>query len=622
MIPAQTGYASNDPHNFYYDYATRSSGGHRSHDHHRSGSHGGFNRPSSAGATRKHSSGGYGRSNAGTTNIFVGGRGMGHSGSGHGGSSHREQYARPTTQEQLHQQQQQYYRQQHQQQQMHQQQGAYQNQNPNNVQQQQQFHQQQQYSGSSKQQFSGSGNGPSYPSSNAPNAPTYFGDGGNSGGGAHTRTRPMSAGATMSSGRQQSQQQVKTGGQMPSTAVNVAESVKDANGGSNTTSASGNPTVAAPAAAPITIPTAGVVRPTSASGGGTIKASYKPQNGNVVSAEGSGEDTMEAAGLGEHSGLNGQNQANRQKGSSGEGNFVDDEEEDPELNGSKRRSGKNHPGSIDNSQSRTTHPEVSSTISNLGNGTVSMDIRSVESSFLEDGRVPASIGLTTLPNQFCSINEAIELRKLLLMGNNNARGGIIPSSTAVMDMYMVGKVIGVGSYGKVRAAWHRLTGSKVAIKTYDKAKLKDPAHWKRVHSEIKITEQTSHPRIARLFEAIETPKRMHLIMECLDGGNLCSYVKQKRRLSEDESKRIFFQLVQSIDYLHIMGVAHRDIKLENVLFNDHKDIKLIDFGFSTVCQPGKKLRVFCGTPSYMAPGKRMMEHQYFRFMNETLLLLI
>jgi serine/threonine protein kinase len=170
-----------------------------------------------------------------------------------------------------------------------------------------------------------------------------------------------------------------------------------------------------------------------------------------------------------------------------------------------------------------------------------------------------------------------------------------------MDMYMVGKVVGVGSYGKVRAAWHRLTGSKVAIKTYDKSKLKDPAHWKRVHSEIKIMEQVSHPRIARMYEAVETPKRMHLIMECLDGGNLCSYVKAKRRLSEDESRRIFFQILQSIDHLHMLGVTHRDIKLENVLFANANDIKLIDFGFSTVCQPGKRLKVFCGTPSYMAP---------------------
>ena len=110
-------------------------------------------------------------------------------------------------------------------------------------------------------------------------------------------------------------------------------------------------------------------------------------------------------------------------------------------------------------------------------------------------------------------------------------------------------------------------------------------------------EQVSHPRIARMYEAVETPKRMHLIMECLDGGNLCSYVKAKRRLTEDESRRIFFQILQAIEYLHMLGVTHRDVKLENVLFADNKDIKLIDFGFSTVCQVGKRLKVFCGTPS-------------------------
>jgi hypothetical protein len=234
------------------------------------------------------------------------------------------------------------------------------------------------------------------------------------------------------------------------------------------------------------------------------------------------------------------------------------------------------------------------------------------------------IGLTTVPNQFCTKQDALELKKLLLL-SNGVRGGIVPSSSAVMDMYMVGKVVGVGSYGKVRCAWHRLTGSKIAIKTYDKARLKDPAHWKRVYSEIKIMESISHPRISRLYEAVETPKRMHLIMECLDGGNLCSYVKAKRRLSEEESRKIFVQILQAIDYLHnTLSVAHRDVKLENVLFvgqtsgsssgggggsgsstNGNEvtsggfkgDVKLIDFGFSTVCPPGKKLKVFCGTPS-------------------------
>jgi hypothetical protein len=244
-----------------------------------------------------------------------------------------------------------------------------------------------------------------------------------------------------------------------------------------------------------------------------------------------------------------------------------------------------------------SHPEVSTTTPSQSialDGVSGVDVRN--SSLDSLGEENMNIGLSTVPNQFCSVREAFELKKLLIL-SKNSRGGIVPSSTAVMDMYMVGKVVGVGSYGKVRAAWHRLTGSKVAIKTYDKSKLKDPAHWKRVHSEIKIMEQISHPRIARMYEAVETPKRMHLIMECLDGGNLCSYVKQKRRLSEDESRRIFFQVLQAIEHLHIQGVSHRDVKLENVLFTDTKEVKLIDFGFSTICQPGKRLKVFCGTPS-------------------------
>lgn len=272
----------------------------------------------------------------------------------------------------------------------------------------------------------------------------------------------------------------------------------------------------------------------------------------------------------------------------------DDDEE--EMDGKPVTLSRSHP---EVSTATSATPSQSTELANANANIVYIDGRNSTSidSFVDED---INIGLPTVPNQFCTKRDAIALRQLILMSNTHI-GGIAPSSSAVMDMYMVGKVIGVGSYGKVRAAWHRLTTSKVAIKTYDKAKLKDPAHWKRVYSEIKIMEQVSHPRIARMYEAIETPKRMHLIMECLDGGNLCSYVKSKRRLTEEESRRIFYQILQSVEYLHSLGVTHRDIKLENVLFTDNRDIKLIDFGFSTVCQQGKRLKVFCGTPSYMAP---------------------
>lgn len=56
-----------------------------------------------------------------------------------------------------------------------------------------------------------------------------------------------------------------------------------------------------------------------------------------------------------------------------------------------------------------------------------------------------------------------------------------------------------------------------------------------------------------------------------------------------------------MSYLHENSISHRDIKLENLLLDDSKNIKIIDFGFSIVSPKDKKLNVFCGTPSYMAP---------------------
>lgn len=54
--------------------------------------------------------------------------------------------------------------------------------------------------------------------------------------------------------------------------------------------------------------------------------------------------------------------------------------------------------------------------------------------------------------------------------------------------------------------------------------------------------------------------------------------------------------------MHKKNISHRDIKLENLLMSDvTNDIKIIDFGFSIITPPGRKLTSFCGTPSYMAP---------------------
>ena len=94
------------------------------------------------------------------------------------------------------------------------------------------------------------------------------------------------------------------------------------------------------------------------------------------------------------------------------------------------------------------------------------------------------------------------------------------------------------------------------------------------------------------------------MIEYVSGGSLYTYLKTKasRQMAEVEAKYLFKQLVLAVDYCHQRSITHRDIKLENILLNDEKNkVKLIDFGFSTCIPNDRKVKLFCGTPSYMAP---------------------
>ena len=113
----------------------------------------------------------------------------------------------------------------------------------------------------------------------------------------------------------------------------------------------------------------------------------------------------------------------------------------------------------------------------------------------------------------------------------------------------------------------------------------------------------NHPNIVHLIENIDCLKQIFLILDLIKGQSLYSYLKTKegRRLPENECKGIFKQLIEGIGYCHSLNICHRDIKLENIIIDEYKKIVIIDFGFATKMQNNQFLKIFCGTPSYMAP---------------------
>jgi serine/threonine protein kinase len=127
---------------------------------------------------------------------------------------------------------------------------------------------------------------------------------------------------------------------------------------------------------------------------------------------------------------------------------------------------------------------------------------------------------------------------------------------------------------------------------------------KAVQREIAVLKKTSHPNVIKLIELIETPKQINLVMEYVNGISLHQFVKElspQRRVGELQCRKLFKQIAEGVEYLHSINVAHRDLKLDNILIEDGKSIKIIDFGFSVLSNPSQKLKIFCGTPSYMAP---------------------
>lgn len=169
--------------------------------------------------------------------------------------------------------------------------------------------------------------------------------------------------------------------------------------------------------------------------------------------------------------------------------------------------------------------------------------------------------------------------------------------------FNIGLQIGSGAFAVVKRAVHKTSLYKVAIKTYEKKNLIDNATKEAVQKEINILSRLDHPNVMGLYEVVDNRLNVNLIMELCNGKSLFHYIKKKpsQKLAEQECKGIFKQVVHAVAYLHDEGVVHRDLKLDNILIDDNKIIKLIDFGFSVNASAETKLKLFCGTPHYMDP---------------------
>ncbi|KAK9107451.1 hypothetical protein Syun_023462 [Stephania yunnanensis] len=167
--------------------------------------------------------------------------------------------------------------------------------------------------------------------------------------------------------------------------------------------------------------------------------------------------------------------------------------------------------------------------------------------------------------------------------------------------YKLGKTLGIGSFGKVKIAEHVLTGHKVAIKILNRRKIKSMEMEEKVRREIKILRLFMHPHIIRLYEVVDSPTDIYVVMEYVKSGELFDYIVEKGRLQEDEARNFFQQIISGVEYCHRNMVVHRDLKPENLLLDSKYNVKIADFGLSNIMRDGHFLKTSCGSPNYAAP---------------------
>jgi len=177
------------------------------------------------------------------------------------------------------------------------------------------------------------------------------------------------------------------------------------------------------------------------------------------------------------------------------------------------------------------------------------------------------------------------------------------ASGSFEDAYeLLDDVLGTGRTGCVRRARSRATGKRVAVKRYCKLELR-PQDLECLRREAGILAGCAHPSVVRLEHVYETDTTVLLIMEELEGGEVWTRLEQQKRFREAEAAEVVAKALEALAYLHSKGIAHRDVKPENLVYahedRDSRSVTLVDFGFAA--EVGGGLTAPCGTLGYAAP---------------------
>eukprot|EP00397_Hematodinium_sp_SG-2012_P004679 GEMP01004691.1.p1 GENE.GEMP01004691.1~~GEMP01004691.1.p1 ORF type:complete len:488 (+),score=53.58 GEMP01004691.1:219-1682(+) len=166
----------------------------------------------------------------------------------------------------------------------------------------------------------------------------------------------------------------------------------------------------------------------------------------------------------------------------------------------------------------------------------------------------------------------------------------VPSST-----------VGTGTFGRVKVVKFKNHADQtpMALKIVKKAEIIRMRQSEHIKNEKDILMELSHPFIVNLLATFQDRKRVFLLMEFVNGGELFTHLRNNGRVAVDEARFFAAEILLVFEYMHSRKIAYRDLKPENVLIAADGHVKLADFGFAKKIE--HKSYTLCGTPEYLSP---------------------
>ena len=154
------------------------------------------------------------------------------------------------------------------------------------------------------------------------------------------------------------------------------------------------------------------------------------------------------------------------------------------------------------------------------------------------------------------------------------------NAEVALEDFQVLMQIGKGTFGKVYLAELRNNPKKFAIKVIRKDKLIQQKSVTSTVLEKDILLNADHPFLCGMEYLFQSETRLFFVLPFIEGGVMEKIIQKRGYFPESTVKFYAAQLVMGIGKLHQMGIIHRDVKLENVMLDEHGYIKIIDFGLA------------------------------------------